>query len=448
MTHRVRIRHLRHRKVRRWDNSQRLDDWFRELLATFAATRAAAFAALFTRNVESVERGVGIVIVPRFDYLVVLGSSTTDQTYGNNPALGRQEQASRKTFADAGYDLPIINKAVSGYTIANLDTNVNTLLTALGPISAADPSRVAVVINIGSNDIGVTDYDDMLLATRNTMSADLNSVLDKVVAFGFTPILATSNSRKTFEALYEEWAVKFYRPIINTRMLYWYADPLAVIDYAKLYTDNKDVANWWQSDNVHPNAASEGIRAHTIQKLGAKATLPAIGAAERVIFHFPATTTFVGGMNSINAAASGTSTTVVNRNGSVISGASFGWSGASSASTSTRANPGAFNVDLAHVDVQAGKMVATGVVTFTANFGAAYASRTGTLRVTGCTSLTDRNTLVTVGANSATINTSNTGVQIVELPFTLDGAGALTFTAERVSPSTHADVNGVEFVFA
>jgi len=398
-------------------------------------------------------RGLGAgggssLVLPEFDYLVTLGSSTTYQVFTLNPILGRQEQPARKSFTGAGFDLPIINKAVEGSTIANLDTNVNTYLTSLGPISAADPSRVAVVVNIGSNDIGTTDYDAMLQATKDAMLAGLNSIVTKIQAFGFTPILATSNSRKGFELLYQEWAEKFYRPAVLARTPFWYIGPNAVFDYSQFYYDNKDVANWWNADNVHPWMATTPMQAHTIAQLASKSVLPTVDAAESVLIYFPNTLNYSGGMTSIQGGAAGSSSAIYDTNGQLIPGATFGWTGATGISGSFRTNPGAWDVDLSHNLVQGCTTYSSGgTITYTANFGVAYANRTGTLKVTASSSAAGRLTKITVGAGTAMINASGPGVQIVELPFTLDASGVLVFTAMPQSPSTFANVSGVEFVF-
>ena len=387
-------------------------------------------------------------VLPEFDYLVVLGSSTTFQAFGLNPILGRQEQSARLSMTQAGYDVPIISKAVEGHTIANLDTNVNTYLTQLGPISAAAPERVAVVINIGSNDIGAVSYAAMAQATKDAMLAGLNSIISKIEAFGFTPILATVHSRKTYEMMYEGWADAMFRPLVDTRTPFWKAGALAVFDYCRLYLDNKDVPNWWNPDNTHPWMATVPMQQYTAQKLGSKAQLPPVAVAQRALFYFPSSTQYTGGFNAINAAATGSSSAIYDANGAIIAGASFSWTGAAGASGSVRANPGAFKIDLAHGSVQGCTMVATGTITFTAAFGAAFANRTGTLRVTGSSSTAGRLTKITAGASNAILNASGPGVQIVELPFTMDAAGTMTFTAAPQAPSTYANVSGVELVFA
>lgn len=397
--------------------------------------------------VTAARRNGGGSALPEFDYLVVLGSSTTYQAFVLNPVLGRQEQSARLAMTGAGYDVPIISKAVEGSTIANLDTNINTYLTELGPISAADKSRVAVVVNIGSNDIGATSYAAMAQATKDAMLVGLNSIVSKITAFGFTPILTTVHSRKSYEAMYEEWADLMYRPLVDSRTPYWKAGVLAVFDYCRLYLDNKNVVNWWNADNVHPWMATVPMQQYTAQKLGSKASLKAVAVAQRALFYFPSSTQYTGGMNAINAAATGSSSAIYDANGAIIAGASFSWTGAAGASGSVRTNPGVFDIALAHGSVQGSTMVATGTITFTAAFGAAFANRTGVLRVTGSSSTAGRLTNIVVGGSNAVLNASGPGVQIVEIPFAMDAAGTLVFTAAPQAPSTFANVSGVELIF-
>lgn len=388
------------------------------------------------------------IVLPGFDYLVTVGSSTTFETFGSNTVLGRQEHPARLAFSSIGYDLPIINKAVGGSTIANLDTNINTYLTELGPISVADPARVAVIINIGSNDIGVTSYASMAQATKDSMLVGLNSIVDKITAFGFTPILATVHSRKTYETMYEGWADSMYRPLVDARTPFWKAGSLAVFDYCRFYLENKDVPNWWQVDDVHPWMATAPMQAYTAEHLSEKSNLPPATATERAVFFFPQAAKYAGGLNGIIAAATGNLASVYKADGSLISGASFSWSGAVGASGSVRTSPGAWNVALDHNFIQGCTLYGTATITFTAAFGAAFANRTGTLRVTGSSSAVGRLTKITAGASNAILNASGPGVQVVELPFTMNAAGTVVFTAAPQSPSTFANVSGVELVFA
>ena len=387
------------------------------------------------------------IVLPEFDYLVVLGSSTTFQAFGLNTILGRQEHPARLAMTQAGYDVPIINKAVEGTTIANLDAGINTYLSSLGPISAADKSRVAVVVNIGSNDIGGTSYEAMAQATKDAMLVGLNSIVSKIEAFGFTPILATVHSRKTYSEMYEGWADGMYRPLIDSRTPFWKAGALAVFDYCRLYLDNKDVPNWWNADNVHPWMSTVPMQQYTAARLASKSKLPPVAATERVLIYLPNAMNYFGGMNSIIGGATGSSSSIYNTKGQLISGATFGWTGAAGISGGFRTNPGAWGVDLANNLVQGCTTIATGTITFTAAFGAAFANRTGTLRFTGSSSSGGRLTNVVVGGSSAVLNASGPGVQIVEIPFTMDAAGTLVFTAAPKAPSTYANVSGVELIF-
>lgn len=390
----------------------------------------------------------GSSILPEFDYLVLLGSSTTFQAFGLNPILGRQEQSARQSMVQAGYDVPIINKAVEGSTIANLDTNVNTYLTDLGPISAADKSRVAVVVNIGSNDIGDVPYAAMAQGTKDAMLTGLNSIVSKIEAFGFTPILATVHSRKNSEAMYEEWADLMYRQLVDSRTPFWKAGALAVFDYCRLYLDNKDGVNWWDPDNVHPWMATVPMQQYTAAQLASKSVLPAVASTERVLIFFPNTLKYFGGMNSIVGGATGSSSAIHNSKGQLIPGATFGWTGATDVSPGFRTNPGDWSVGLSNNLVQGCSTYSRdATITFTAAFGAAFANRTGVLRVTGSSSSTPRLTKITAGASNAVLNASGPGVQIIELPFTMNASGTMVFTAAPQSPSTYANVSGVELVF-
>lgn len=270
------------------------------------------------------ERPTGTTL-PGFDYLVLLGSSTTYQAFVLNSVLGRQEHPARKAMTAAGYNVPIISKAVQGESIATLDAN--TYLSSLGPISAADKSRVAVVVNIGSNDIGSTAYADMPPATKAAMLSGLNSIVDKITAFGFTPVLTTVHSRKTYSEMYEGWADGMYRPLVDSRTPFWKAGALAVFDYCRLYLDNKDVPNWWNADNVHPWMATAPMQQYTAAQLASKSKLPAVPATERVLIYLPNALNYFGGMNSIAGGATGSSSSIYNTKGQLISGATFGWTG-------------------------------------------------------------------------------------------------------------------------
>lgn len=391
-------------------------------------------------------RRSGGVARPVIDYLLIVGSSTMVETFSDNDILGRQEQSARSYLAAAGIDIPIINRAVGGQTIGGLDSVINGYLSDMG-----SPSKtVGVLISIGSNNIEQTAYGDMATVTRDAMLTNLNTIIDKVVAAGFVPIITTIQSRPTFEDMYEEWADLMYRPLCAARSPDWYASPLAVMDFCRLYRDNKDVPDWWQPapDLVHPLVAAAGTQEYVANQLAAYANIPAMSTADRFLFSWStASRYYIGGMNTLPGAATGTFSEVYNARGQLVSGASLSWSGATGSSGGATGNPGVWDVGLENHRVQLASLYQQSApMSFTASFGAAYANRTGTLRATGNSSTAGRFTLVTVGAGSAIISAS-VPASIVELPFTLDASGAMTFTAAPSAPSSFANLSGVEFLF-
>lgn len=389
--------------------------------------------------------------LPVIDYILWLGSSTPEQTSLNNPVLGRQEQALRAKMCAESIDVPVISKAVGGQTIGTLLSALPGYLTGMGNV-VANGKKVGVLVNVGSNNIELTDYDDMLPATRDAMLANLNSIIDQIEAAGMVPILATVHSRSGAGAIYEEWATKMYRPLIHSRCPDWYDSKLslAVFDYCRLYTENDAIANWYQADGLHPNVATGYYQERTAKQFKAKAKCKATTGLERYLFAWPTSAEFIGGVNQIVGAVSGTfaAGTVRDSKAVVNSIASLSWSNAAGSSGGTRGNSGIWDIDLTNHRIQSASLFKSGAsITFTANFGAGYANRTGTLRATGNSSTASRFTRVTVGAQSAVISAS-VGISIVELPFTLDSSGVMTITAAPESPSTFVNISGLEIEFS
>lgn len=387
------------------------------------------------------------IVLQDIDYVLLVGSSSTYESFTISPTYGRQEQSTRSVFSALGKDIPVINKAVSGSTIADLDANINTYMASL----SAPSKKVAVVINIGSNNINNTYYNAMLPAERDAMEAGLRSIVAKVQAYGYTPALATVHAKLGWETLYEEWADLMYRPLIQEITPDYYLGPLALFDYCRLYTDNKDVPNWYRADNIHPGLSIVPMQQTTADGVFARMTGPDLPVEERALFYFinPSLPDYrIGGLNVMLAGTARTLTEVYDRKGVLIPGASFAWAGADAGSNTVRSIVGSWDIDLGHNQVQKSSLYALSkTITFTANFGLAYANRTGTLRITGNTTAAGRLTRITAGANTADISTSAAGVQIVEVPFTFDASGVLTFTAAPQAPSTYANISGVEFVF-
>lgn len=386
--------------------------------------------------------------LPKIDYLLWLGSSTPVETSRTNTVLGRQEQKLRAAMCAAGIDVPVISRAVGGQTLSTCLTDLPAALTYMGN-AVANGKKVGVLVNIGNNDIGQTDYDAMAPATRDTMLTSLNSIIDQITAAGMIPIIATSHSRNGYTALYEEWADKLYRPLIASRCPQWFKGGLAVFDYCRLYTDNAAVPNWWQGDNVHPQAATAPYQAYSANALKGNAKCKTAPDKERYIFTWTASTEYFGGFNMRTGAASGTfaSGTVVDTKGVPNAAASLSWSNASGASGGARGNSGVWEVGLANHRIQSASLYANNLtISITAGFGAGKASASGTLRVTGNSNQSGRQIRITVGAQNAILPVS-TGIPIAELPFTLDASGNLTITVAPQSPSTFANVSGLEFEF-
>lgn len=399
----------------------------------------------------AVRRGLGAPL-PVIDYILWLGSSTPAETSLLNTVLGRQEQALRAKFCAAGIDVPVISKAVGGQTVGTLLSALSGYLTGMGNV-VANGKKVGVLVNVGSNNIELTDYDAMLVATRDEMLANLNSILDQIEAAGMVPILATVHSREGGAAIYEEWADMMYRPLIADRCPDWFdADlDLAVFDYCRLYTENDAIADWYQEEvnGLHPNVATGYYQEYSATQLAAKARCMAAPADESYIFAWPTAAEYIGGVNQIVGAATGTFTagTVRDTKAVVNANASLSWSGATGSSGGARGNSGIWDIDLTNHRLQSASLYkSAGTITFIAGYGVGYAGRTGTLRVTGNSSTANRFTQITVGAESDVISAS-VGISIVELPFTLDGSGNVTVTAAPYAPSTFANVSALKFIF-
>lgn len=386
--------------------------------------------------------------LPKIDYLLWLGSSTPAETSLNNTVLGRQEQALRAKFCAAGIDVPVISRAVGGRTIATQLSALAADISYMGN-AVANGKKVGVLVNIGANDIAITDYDDMAPATRTAMLTNLNSIIDQIITAGMEPIISTSHGRYNYVALYTEWADRMYRPLIASRCPKWFKAGLAVFDYCKLYVDNNDVPNWFQADGLHPNVATAAYQSYSANQLKANAKCKAAPTKERYIFGWSASTEYFGGINQLVGAATGTfaAWTVVNTKGVINPAVSFAWSGADGVSGSVRGNSGVWDVDLTNHRLQSGTLVKNNAtITFTGSFGAGYAGRTGKMRATANSSTAGRITRFAVGGQTADVNAS-TGINICEIPFTLDASGNITITATPVGSSLFANVNGIEIEF-
>lgn len=411
---------------------------------------APLFSGLFSGlDAYGVRRASGSAEpLPEFDYIMAVGSSTTFQCFGLHPLYGRQEHVARKVFTDQSMDIPLINKAVSGSDIAALDANINTYLTSI----AGSTKKFGVLVNIGSNDIGTTSFASMAQGTKDAMLAGLNSIINKIIVAGHTPIIATVHSRETYADMYETWADGMYRPLCQTESPLWFISPLAVFDYCRLYQINKDVVDWWQSDGIHPEQATTPYQTYTAQQIKSSMKVPALDPKEKFVFGLRASAPNIGGINTktVNAGASSMGLgTVVNSNGVIVPGANFSWGGSSGGATGARGNPGIFDVGVNNNDVMLGAIFrSAGSVTFTFAAGAAYAGRSGTMRIAASATGTPRITKYTFGDATTAVLDLSSGVPVVSHSFTMDGSGNYVFSMAPEAPSTFCHLSGVEFIFS
>lgn len=388
----------------------------------------------------------GFAPLPALDYLLLLGSSTTAQAFTNNPNLGRQEQAARAAFVAEGVDIPIVCKAVSGSTLANLDSNVTSYVTDF----TFTGKNVGVLVHIGSNDIGATTYAAMLQATKDAMLAALLSIVTKIEAAGanFYPMVATSNSLRLTEDLYQDWATFFYDPVVDARTPRFKIAGAPAFDYSELYSVNRAVTNWWNADDVHPWQATPVIHSYTVQRLKQVATLPAIAAKESFLIFFKGSAAYIGGVNCVvGGAGTQTVNTIVNNRGAVVAGVSYSYAGSSGVGSTVRAGVGNRDIDISNVDAQTHYLYSSpGSHTHTFTGGAAYANRTGTAYMTFNTSYASRKSRFTIGGSSADITGNAAGLQVVSVPFTADGSGVVTMTVSPAS-GTYPSINGWQLEF-
>ena len=369
------------------------------------------------------------------DYILLVGSSSTQEAFGVSPIDGRQENKTRNRVAVvAGMDVQIINRAVGGSTIADLDANINGYMSAL----RLTDKKLGVVINIGSNDIGGIAYGVVSQPTKDAMVAGLRSIVAKVIAAGHEPMLTTVHSRPGVAlAIFEEWAALMYRPLIRELTPNYIVGEVATFDYCKFYAANAGVPDWWR-DGVHPGfGALTPIKDYTAQQLKSRITYSPPVFEEAYVINICSPSIAldrIGGINDVLSSAR-TITNLTTTRGDVLPSAVFSWVGATGGFESTRLTPGRWNPDLEAIDIQrSGTYISTGnTATFTANFTVANANRTGTVSFTANSSTAARSARYTVGASSVDMDAGAAGVQIVSLPFTLNESGVMTFTCASLT---------------
>lgn len=388
------------------------------------------------------------IVKPVIDYLVMVGSSSTARTYTTNPILGDQRQSARAAFCAEGLDVPVISAGVGGSTVADVKAGIAGIISGLGPIPTG--KKVGFVVHIGSNDIN-TSYLSATQVKRDQVRDDLIAILATIRNAGHEPILTTSTTRNGDQATFDSWMNGLYHPLAVQETPAWTSGGKCVFDYTQLYKDNLATPNWFDPDNTHPWMATPAIQTYTAQILNQYATVPAISARERFLFF--ADTMTIGGVNV--APINNTKSIVVNSRGNVVTGVSL-VTGATDAgslglSTSARGNAGVYDVSLLNDRAQSANLyIGTpwqAHQRWTANFGAAYANRTGILRLTLNSTFTPRSTLITLPNATSVIVQGETGIEFKEIAFTLNGSGSVLLDMWRSVNGTTA-ISGVEFDFA
>jgi lysophospholipase L1-like esterase len=389
-----------------------------------------------------------VVPLDSFDYILLVGSSSTYETFSISPIDGRQENKTRARLIAGGIDVPMLSRAVGGATVTDLDANINTYMTEM----KLTDKTLGVIINIGSNDINAQLFDSVPLATRDAMEAGIRSIAAKIIAAGHTPILATVHTRSGFGAVYEEWADRMYRPLIREISPNYIIGELATFDYSKFYIENELIPNWWR-DGVHPGLpALTPIKDYTITGMKSRFIYSAPVQEEAVIVSITSPSLSGNrcqGINDVIGAATGSITGLYTTHGALLAGAVFSWSGANGGFSSSKVTPGRWNAALEATEVQrSGIFTSTGgTATITANFGAGFASRAGTITFTASNVTASRSSRYTVtGGGFVDFDAGAAGVQVASLPFTLNASGVMTFTYTSLTAFS-GYLSGVKFTF-
>jgi len=396
---------------------------------------------------------------PAIDFVMMVGSSSTENTFGSNSYGGRQENPARKVLSEAGLDVQIINSGVSGNVILDVRNRLPALLTELARWGSR---KGLVIVVIGSNDIGVTDVDDMLPATKNTMADNLRYIVAQLRTSGHQVLLGASNSRKSYNPLYLEWAEKFYFPLIKELTPEWLvSDTVEKYGVLQTYLDYGDVVpDFYYADNLHPRGttACPLIHANLARFLNqytnpAKQSLP---SHDRFLISTHSTLSYaVGGINIMpdNAVGGALESVIlsglVNLKGQIVTGSKITRTGSMYPSTGSTLNPNGVDLDVKHAMVNRASIYATTPWTLLFEPGIAFAGRSGVIKVMSNTTAAGRSLRVVVTDGvTAVIQSHNAGVLplVGEIPFTADGSGRVELTMSGAS-SSHAMMNAIEFDF-
>lgn len=402
-----------------------------------------------------------VLSAPPIDFAMMIGSSSTELTFGDN-IYGRQEQPARKALSEAGLDVPIINAGVGGNVIVDVRNRLPALLTELARWAATGKKGIAIVV-IGANNIGVTDYDNMDPVKLAAMRDDLTYIITQLKTSGHQVLLAASSSRKSFNPLYQEWAEKFYLPLVKTLTPEWLvSDTVEKYGILKTYLDyGESVPNFYYSDNLHPRGGVGTVYIHAnlarfLNEWTSPKRQPASKTREQFIFSTHSNITAItGGINIItNNPSGGVDTTtvftdLVNRKGQTVVGSKITRSGPTSITGGTVPNPNGTDIDILNSMMHRGGCL-TNNAPWTLLFepGIAYAGRSGTIKLISNSSTAGRAVRVAVAGGATVVSPTTTGTfpAIFTIPFTADEFGRVQLTMTAAA-SVYALLTALEFDF-
>jgi len=403
------------------------------------------------------------LVYQNFDYLAVVGSSTTAYTFISHPNLGFQGHAARQQYCSAGIDLPILTDlAISGATCETLRDQTNGAITTMNLATMASAGKkVGCIINIGSNNIGGTSYASANQAFKDSMTTAITQIVQKIQTAGGVPILGSINPRYQASALYREWNDNLIIPLARTLTPDYVplvnGVPTPVYDLHTFYGRNQaaypttGVNEWFLTDNTHPGQAGmTGIRSYTSTQLRLFASVPKMTRRNSVIFGAHGSNAYknYGGINLANTGTP-TITSVIDREGNVISGATFTHT-ANAWGTTARGNAGEWTVGWEHDHIQKQYLYhSTTSWTATLTLGASYANKSGTLYVTYNTKNNRTSQITCNGINyqiSGYMGGALTGIIKIDVPYTLDSSGSVQITIANVSGG-FPGISGLEYVF-
>lgn len=395
--------------------------------------------------------------VPHFDFIAPVGSSTTSYTWNGGQPIETFVDAkhnSRQVLCGRGLETQILyDFAAAGATIENIEAAFDASAAAVGIAGlVAAGKKIAFPINLGSNNIGETTWANRgTTSTTNitSMTNAMTSLVNKIKAIGCTPMIGTCNPRINTFDIYAEWNANFYEPLGNALTPDWWpAGKRPFFDMWQLYKDNRGVANWFVSDGTHPGPVGllENRRYMAdIFRLGT--SIPRMVKRNSVIVAGGAQSgpKYLGGVNFLSPAVGTSLSSIRDRRGNVVFGASVVITGGYG--SSSRGNPLNYDVGLEHHSIQLGYITKQGDHTIKLSRGPAYAWKTGVVKITYNWNgpANTRVTRYTNGANTTTLDGGGTGVNITQMPFTADANGDVIITCSNVIGG-YPSYSGMEFI--